>query len=163
MNDKSINPVAIITGGSRGVGAATARLLASKGWNVTITCTSSIEDADSVVKECEALGVEALALSADVSDDASCKKTAEDTIQKWGRIDALVNNAGTTKFVFNHGDLEGLDAEDFLHIYKIKVTDLEFGKREDAIPFCRIWGKIDDTNIESYLLAQECIPVSKNS
>ena len=52
MNDKSINPVAIITGGSRGVGAATARLLASKGWNVTITCTSSIEDADSVVKEC---------------------------------------------------------------------------------------------------------------
>ena len=48
-------------------------------------------------------------------------------------------------------------------IYKIKVTDLEFGKREDAIPFCRIWGKIDDTNIESYLLAQECIPVSKNS
>ena len=122
MNDKSINPVAIITGGSRGVGAATARLLASKGWNVTITCTSSIEDADSVVKECEALGVEALALSADVSDDASCKKTAEDTIQKWGRIDALVNNAGTTKFVFNHGDLEGLDAEDFLHIYKVNVV-----------------------------------------
>ena len=52
MNDKSINPVAIITGGSRGVGAATARLLASKGWNVTITCTSSMEDAEnSVVKE----------------------------------------------------------------------------------------------------------------
>ena len=48
-------------------------------------------------------------------------------------------------------------------IYKIKVTDLEFGKREDAIPFCRIWGKIDNTSIESYLLAQECIPVSKNS
>ena len=66
--------------------------------------------------------MEALALSADVSDDASCKKTAEDTIQKWGRIDALVNNAGTTKFVFNHGDLEGLDAEDFLHIYKVNVV-----------------------------------------
>ena len=48
-------------------------------------------------------------------------------------------------------------------IYKIKVTDLEFGKREDAIPFCRIWGKVEDTNIESYLLAQECFPVSKNS
>tara|TARA_B100000700_G_scaffold290488_1_gene348589 strand:+ start:365 stop:1168 length:804 start_codon:yes stop_codon:yes gene_type:complete len=122
MNDKSSNPVAIITGGSRGVGAATARLLASKGWNITITCTSSMEDAESVVKECEALGVEALALSADVSDDAACKKTSEDTIEKWGRIDALVNNAGTTKFVFNHGDLEGLDAEDFLHIYKVNVV-----------------------------------------
>ena len=45
--------IAIITGGSRGVGAATAKLLASKGWNVTITCTSSIEDASNIVKECE--------------------------------------------------------------------------------------------------------------
>jgi len=122
MNNKSSSPVAIITGGSRGVGAATAKLLASKGWNVTITCTSSIDDADLVVKECEALGVEALALSADVSDDNACRKTAEETNSKWGRIDALVNNAGTTKFVFNHGDLEGLDAEDFLHIYKVNVV-----------------------------------------
>ena len=122
MNDKSSNPVAIITGGSRGVGAATAKLLASKGWNITITCTSSIEDADAVVKECEALGVEAIALSADVSDDNACRKTSEETVKKWGRIDALVNNDGTTKFVFNHGDLEGLDAEDFLHIYKVNVV-----------------------------------------
>ena len=119
MSDKSSNPVAIITGGSRGVGAATAKLLASKGWNITITCTSSIKDADAVVKECEALGVEAIALSADVSDDNACRKTSEETVKKWDRIDALVNNAGTTKFVFNHGDLEGLDAEDFLHIYKV--------------------------------------------
>ena len=116
------NPVAIVTGGSRGVGAATAILLASKGWNVTITCTSSIKDANSVVKECEAFGVEALALSADVSDDDACKNTAKETLKKWNRIDALVNNAGTTKFVFNHGDLDGLDAEDFLHIYKVNVV-----------------------------------------
>ena len=116
------NPVAIVTGGSRGVGAATAILLASKGWNVTITCTSSIKDANSVVKECEAFGVEALALSADVSDDDACKNTSQETLKKWNRIDALVNNAGTTKFVFNHGDLDGLDAEDFLHIYKVNVV-----------------------------------------
>ena len=116
------NPVAIVTGGSRGVGAATAILLASKGWNVTITCTSSIKDANLVVKECEAFGVEALALSADVSDDDACKNTAQETLKKWSRIDALVNNAGTTKFVFNHGDLDGLDAEDFLHIYKVNVV-----------------------------------------
>ena len=116
------NPVAIVAGGSRGVGAATAILLASKGWNVTITCTSSIKDANLVVKECEAFGVEALALSADVSDDDACKNTAQETLKKWSRIDALVNNAGTTKFVFNHGDLDGLDAEDFLHIYKVNVV-----------------------------------------
>tara|TARA_B100001109_G_scaffold172810_1_gene141259 strand:- start:518 stop:1291 length:774 start_codon:yes stop_codon:yes gene_type:complete len=122
MSKVSSNKVAIITGGSRGVGAATAKLLASKGWNVTITCTSSMDDATSVVKECEKLGVEAIALTADVSEDNSCIQTAQETINKWGRIDALVNNAGTTKFVFNHADLDGLDAEDFLHIYKVNVV-----------------------------------------
>ena len=122
MSEVSSNKVAIITGGSRGVGAATAKLLASKGWNITITCTSSMDDANSVVKECEELGVEAIALTADVSEDDSCIQTAQETINKWGRIDALVNNAGTTKFVFNHADLDGLDAEDFLHIYKVNVV-----------------------------------------
>jgi 3-oxoacyl-[acyl-carrier protein] reductase len=122
MSEVSSNKVAIITGGSRGVGAAAAKLLASKGWNVTVTCTSSMDDANSVVKECEELEVEALALTADVSEDNSCIQTAQETIKKWGRIDALVNNAGTTKFVFNHADLDGLDAEDFLHIYKVNVV-----------------------------------------
>ena len=122
MAEVSSNKVAIITGGSRGVGAATARLLASKGWNITITCTSSMDDAENVVKECEKLGVEAIALTADVSEDNSCVQTAQETIEKWGRIDALVNNAGTTKFVFNHADLDGLNAEDFLHIYKVNVV-----------------------------------------
>ena len=122
MAEVSSNKVAIITGGSRGVGAATAKLLASKGWNITITCTSSMDDAENVVKECEKLGVEAIAITADVSEDNSCVQTAQETIEKWGRIDALVNNAGTTKFVFNHADLDGLDAEDFLHIYKVNVV-----------------------------------------
>ena len=122
MAEVSSNKVAIITGGSRGVGAVTARLLASKGWNITITCTSSMDDAENVVKECEKLGVEAIAIKADVSEDNSCVQTAQETIEKWGRIDALVNNAGTTKFVFNHADLDGLDAEDFLHIYKVNVV-----------------------------------------
>ena len=122
MAEVSSNKVAIITGGSRGVGAATARLLASKGWNITITCTSSMDDAENVVKECEKLGVEAIAITADVSEDNSCVQTAQETIEKWGRIDALVNNAGTTKFVFNHANLDGLDAEDFLHIYKVNVV-----------------------------------------
>ena len=122
MTEVSSNKVAIITGGSRGVGAATAKLLASKGWNITITCTSSMDDAKNVVKECEKLGVEAIAIVADVSEDNSCVQTAQETIEKWGRIDALVNNAGTTKFVFNHADLDGLDAEDFLHIYKVNVV-----------------------------------------
>ena len=118
----SEKPVAIVTGGSRGVGEATAIFLAKKGWNVTITCTSSIKDANKVVKKCEDLGAEALALSADVSEDSSCRETASQTLDKWGRIDSLVNNAGTTKFVFDHSDLEGLDAQDFLKNYKVNVV-----------------------------------------
>jgi hypothetical protein len=42
-------------------------------------------------------------------------------------------------------------------IFKIKVTDLEFGERKDGISFCRVWGTIDDSGIESYLLAQDCL------
>ena len=122
MTNTTSNKVAIITGGSRGVGAATAKLLASKGWNVTITCTSSIQDANEIVQECKGFGVEALAITADVSENDDCVETVHQTIKKWGRIDALVNNAGTTKFVFNHADLDGLDADDFLHIYKVNVV-----------------------------------------
>ena len=48
----SDNPVAIVTGGSRGVGAATAKMLSENGWNVVITCSSSIKDADQVAKNC---------------------------------------------------------------------------------------------------------------
>tara|TARA_B100000929_G_scaffold5492_1_gene4607 strand:+ start:6098 stop:6868 length:771 start_codon:yes stop_codon:yes gene_type:complete len=119
---KSDKPVAIITGGSRGVGEATAIFLAKKGWNITITCTSSIEDAKKVVECCNKLGADAIALSADVSEDTSCRETVSATANKWGRIDSLVNNAGTTKFVFDHSNLEGLDAEDFLKIYKVNVV-----------------------------------------
>ena len=61
-------------------------------------------------------------MKADVADDKSCRNTIEETTSKWGRIDSLVNNAGTTKFVFDHADLEGLDADDFLHIYKVNVV-----------------------------------------
>ena len=122
MTKNESSKVAIVTGGSRGVGAATAKLLASKGWNVTITCTSSMEDANEVVKECEQFGVESLAIKADVSENKDCVESVEKTLEKWGRIDSLVNNAGTTKFVFNHADLDGLDADDFLHIYKVNVV-----------------------------------------
>ena len=116
----SDNKVAIITGGSRGVGAATANLLAAKGWNVVITCTSSIAEAEEVVKKCKSLNVDALAISANVEDNNACQDTIKKTLAKWGRIDSLINNAGTTKFA-NHADLEALSAEDFQHIYAVNV------------------------------------------
>jgi 3-oxoacyl-[acyl-carrier protein] reductase len=94
MQSSSQKPVAIITGASRGVGAATALLLASKGWNITLTCSSTIKEANEIAKACEDYDVEALAIQADVSDNNDCINTIDQTINKWGRIDALINNAG---------------------------------------------------------------------
>ena len=115
------HPVAIVTGGSRGVGAATAEMLFKSGWNVLITCSSSIEDAKQLAKDCTNKNQEVFAFQADVSNDDECMATIDKAIKKWGRIDALINNAGTTKFVWDHSDLDSLDAEDFHYIYGVNV------------------------------------------
>ena len=72
-------------------------------------------------KACETFNVEALAIQADVSDDTDCKNTIEQTVKKWGRIDALINNAGTTKFAWDHSNLDLLDAEDFQKVYGVNL------------------------------------------
>ena len=114
-------PVAIVTGASRGVGRAVAMLLAEKGWNLTLTCSSSLEEAQKVAKECNDLGAETLVFTADVSDESKCQETVQKTINKWKRLDTLVNNAGRT--VFNaHENLAGLSSEDFVEIYKTNTV-----------------------------------------
>ncbi len=117
----SDNPVAIVTGGSRGVGAATAKMLSENGWNVIITCSSSIEEAENIASKCSNETAEVIAIQADVSDDTDCIATINKAIEKWERVDALINNAGTTKFVWDHSDLNGLDAGDFQYIYSVNV------------------------------------------
>lgn len=118
----SDNPVAIVTGGSRGVGAATAKMLSENGWNVLITCSSSIAEADKVAKSCSNESAQVHALQADVSNDSDCIATINKAIELWGRIDTLINNAGTTKFAWDHSDLNSLDAEDFQRIYAVNVV-----------------------------------------
>jgi len=113
--------VAIVTGSARGVGAATARMLAEKGCNVVINYSKSERQAREVENACRGFGVETLLCKADVASDEDCRRMAAEAIEKWGRIDALVNNAGTTTFCA-HDDLEGLSKDDFLHIYGINVV-----------------------------------------
>ncbi len=112
--------VVIVTGSATGVGAACVKLLASKGCNVVINYTKSEAEAKETQAECEALGVETLLVQADVSVDADCRRMAQAAIDKWGRIDGLINNAGTTHFM-NHANLEGLSADDFQRIYAVNV------------------------------------------
>jgi NAD(P)-dependent dehydrogenase (short-subunit alcohol dehydrogenase family) len=85
--------VAIVTGGSRGIGAATARLLAEQGWNICISFNSNANAAQRVVADCIAKGVKAIAVQADVSgqDDVAALFKSADAL---GPIGALINNAG---------------------------------------------------------------------
>jgi NAD(P)-dependent dehydrogenase (short-subunit alcohol dehydrogenase family) len=108
--------VAIVTGASSGIGAATARELARRGWRVAINYLANSAAAQTVAAECG----EAIAVQADVSRDGDCRRLAEAVRAKWGTIDALVNNAGTTKVVA-HDDLDGLSAEDFQRIFALNV------------------------------------------
>lgn len=112
--------VAVVTGSSSGIGAATARLFAKNGYNVVINYSRNAEPAHAVADECQALGAEVLLFKANVADDADCRALASAVEEKWGRCDALVNNAGTTKFVAAT-NLEGLNAQDFQDIYAVNV------------------------------------------
>ena len=115
------NKVAIVTGSATGLGAACAVDLAGRGWNVVINYTKSKKEADATYEAVKAKGVEAILVQADMGQDADCRKLAAETMKKWGRIDGLINNAGTTKFQ-NQGDLDGVSAEDFDRILRVNVT-----------------------------------------
>lgn len=88
--------VALVTGASRGIGKACAIELAKSGYNVIVNYAGNQEAADKTVNEIKELGQESLALKFDVSDKKACDEAIKLIIEKFGRIDALVNNAGVT-------------------------------------------------------------------
>lgn len=113
--------VCVVTGSSSGIGAATARLFASRGWNVVVNYSREAAPAEAVAAECRALGAEVLVVKANVADDADCRALAAAVDARWSRCDVLVNNAGTTKFVHVR-NFDGLDMEDFQRIYSVNVV-----------------------------------------
>jgi 3-oxoacyl-[acyl-carrier protein] reductase len=116
MNKK----VCVITGSSSGIGAASALLFAKRGWDVCVNYSKDATPALKIAEECRSHGAEVIVERADVSDDAQCITIAKRVEERFGRCDALVNNAGTTKFV-DLKDLAGLDAADFQRIYAVNV------------------------------------------
>jgi 3-oxoacyl-[acyl-carrier protein] reductase len=104
------NKVAFVTGGSRGIGAAIAKRLAKDGARVAITYTKGADAATAVVKQIEASGGNALALQADAMDAAAVKSAIDKVVSTFGRLDVLVNNAGTAiPKLFEEMSLEELD------------------------------------------------------
>src|SRR5579871_3801451 len=105
----SDNKAAIITGGGTGVGAATSEWLARRKYDVLVNYSRSEREAEETVAACRSLGADAVAVQGDVAEDADCRRIVNAAIDRWGRLDALVNNAATTVFV-PPAKLDGIDA-----------------------------------------------------
>ncbi len=112
--------VAIVTGSATGIGAAIVERLAAREWNVVVNYRESEEDALATAAACERHGAGVLLCRGDVAVDADCRRIAREPAAKWGRIDALVNNAGTTVFA-DARDLEALAEADFQRIFGVNV------------------------------------------
>ena len=87
---------ALVTGGARGIGRAACLALAAKGMDIAVNYAGSAAAAEQTAADCRALGVQAVALQADVRRPEACKQLVEDAAAAFGRLDVLVNNAGVT-------------------------------------------------------------------
>ena len=111
-------PVAVVTGASRGIGRAIALVLAAQGAKVVVNYANSPEAAEAVVKEIQDFGGGAIAIKADVSQASEVEAMIEQVMAKWQRIDVLVNNAGITR----DGLLLRMKLEDWQKVIDLNLT-----------------------------------------
>jgi len=140
---------AIVTGSSSltGIGAETAQGLAAKGCNVVINYVTNEEGAEATAAACAQHGVDTLVVRGDVSRDEDCRHIAKQAVDRWGKLDFLVNNAATTKPI-PQDDLESLTGEEFHRIYAVNVVG-NFQMTRAAAPALRATGNASVVNISS--------------
>jgi 3-oxoacyl-[acyl-carrier protein] reductase len=120
--------VAIVTGASKGIGAAIAKSLAAEGASVVVNYASSKEGADKVVEAIKAAGGKAVAVNGDVSKAADAKAVVDAAIKSFGRLDVLVNNAG----IYEMKPLEEITEAHFHKTFDINVLGLLLVSKEAA-------------------------------
>jgi len=111
---------AIVTGGGTGVGRATCLRLAAAGCSVIVDYSRSKDGAEETARLAREQGVEAIAFQADVADDAQCRALVAEAEQRFGRLDVLVNNAGTTQFI-SHDDLDAVTDDAWMDILRVNL------------------------------------------
>jgi len=139
--------VALITGGGTGVGAATAELLARRGWSVAINYSRSADAAKSTAEICRRHGVRSIVLQGDVSKDEDCRRVVAATVEQFGGIDLLVNSAGTMQ-VTKFSDLALQNADEIQRVYGVNVIGpYQMGRA--AQPYLAASGRGAIVNISS--------------
>ena len=114
--------IILVTGSATGLGAAIAVGAARRGAKaVLLNYSKSRQEAEATADAVRTAGAEVAIAQGDVAEDADCRRIAE-AAARFGRLDALVNNAGITKHVQNHANLDGLSKEDFLHLYAVNTV-----------------------------------------
>jgi 3-oxoacyl-[acyl-carrier protein] reductase len=121
MAMESVNKVVIVTGGGTGVGRETSLALARLGYDVIVNYSRSAGEAEATVNDIIALGRRAYSVQADVADDAACRAMVGFAVKELGRVDVLVNCAGTTEFIPFH-DLDAVSDEAWERMYKVNVV-----------------------------------------
>ncbi len=122
MQDDFEGAIVVVTGASTGLGRAIAVEVARRGARaVVVNYASSAAEAEETARLVGEQGGEAILAQGDVADDAACRRICA-AAEPYGRIDALFNNAGITRFAPRHDQLDALSSDDFLDIYKVNVV-----------------------------------------
>ncbi|HMC09801.1 MAG TPA: SDR family oxidoreductase [Pirellulaceae bacterium] len=143
----SSQKVALITGGGTGVGRAATLQLAERGFHVAINYSRSKDDAEATAADARAKGIRAIAVACDVADDGDVRAMVERCKAEFGRLDVVVNNAGTTHFV-KHTELEEMTEEKWDRILAVNLKGPFFVSRA-AIPLMRASGGGSIVNVAS--------------
>src|SRR5437764_4775684 len=138
MAKKLAGKVAVVTGASKGIGAAIAKHLADEGAAVVVNYATSKAGADRVVAEIAGDGGRAVAVQADVAQEADVRRLFAEAKQAFGRVDVLVNNAG----VYEFAPLEEVTAAHFHRLFDLNVLGLILASREAARQFGPAGGNI---------------------